>query len=82
MPISSDLNEEIRILTLFNLDSAMAGIKAHKAADPVTLAAIERLYQKGLLTQPDGGYLTDMGINCAEHLQTALAILNPPPAAA
>lgn len=78
MPINNELNEEIRILTLFNLDSARAGIKAHKAADPVALAAIERLYQKGLVTQSDGGYLTDMGINCAEHLQTALAILNPP----
>ena len=38
--------------------------------------AIERLYKKGLLTQADGGYLTDLGRNCAEHLQSALRILS------
>jgi uncharacterized protein (TIGR02647 family) len=76
MPISPQLNAEIRVLTLFNLDSAMEGIKVHKSADTDTLAAIKRLYDKGLVTQEDGGYLTDLGIHCAEHLQTALRILN------
>lgn len=75
MPISPQLNAEIRVLTLFNLDSTMEGIKVHKSADPDTLAAISRLYEKGLVTQQDGGYLTDLGIHCAEHLQTALRIL-------
>lgn len=79
MPISPQLNAEIRVLTLFNLDSAMEGIKVHKSADTDTLAAIKRLYDKGLVTQEDGGYLTDLGIHCAEHLQTALRILNGMP---
>jgi uncharacterized protein (TIGR02647 family) len=78
MPISTLLNAEIRVLTLFNLDSAMEGIKVHHTADAETVAAIQRLYAKGLVTQPDGGYLTDLGIHCAEHLQTALRILNAP----
>ena len=78
MPISPKLNAEIRVLTLFNLDSAMEGIKVHKSADAETLGAIQRLYEKGLLTQQDGGYLTDLGIHCAEHLQTALRILSGP----
>ena len=56
--------------------SVCKGIKVHKSADADTLAAIKRLYEKGLLTQEDGGYLTDLGIHCAEHLQTALRILN------
>uniref|UniRef100_A0A486XUI9 DNA-binding protein inhibitor Id-2-related protein n=1 Tax=Rheinheimera sp. BAL341 TaxID=1708203 RepID=A0A486XUI9_9GAMM len=76
MPISPLLNAEIRVLTLFNLDSAMEGIKVHKSADADTLAAIKRLHEKGLVTQEDGGYLTDLGIHCAEHLQTALSILD------
>lgn len=76
MPISQQLNAEIRVLTLFNLDSSMEGIKVHKSADPETVAAISRLYEKGLVTQADGGYLTDLGIHCAEHLQIALRILN------
>lgn len=75
MPVNAELNAEIKILNLFNLDSSLEGIKAHKNADPQSLAAIERLYQKGLVTQPDGGYLTDLGRSCAEHIQTALRIL-------
>jgi hypothetical protein len=30
---------------------------------------------KGLLTQVDGGYLTSLGRNAAEHAQTALSLL-------
>jgi uncharacterized protein (TIGR02647 family) len=78
MPISTQLNAEIRVLTLFNLDSAMEGIKVHQSADADTLDAIKRLHDKGLVTQADGGYLTDLGIHCAEHLQVALGILNGP----
>ena len=75
MPVSSELNEEIRILNLFNLDTSLEGIKVHKDADDGSKAAIERLYRKGLVTQHDGGYLTELGRNCAEHVQTALRIL-------
>ena len=77
MPVNTELNAEIKILNLFNLDSSLEGIKAHKTADPQSLAAIARLHQKGLLTQPDGGYLTDLGRHCAEHIQAALRILAP-----
>ncbi len=75
MALNADLNVEIRLLNLFNLDSSLEGIKVHKDADAETKAAIGRLYHKGLLTQPDGGYLTDLGRSCAEHVQTALRIL-------
>ncbi|RVT47310.1 TIGR02647 family protein [Rheinheimera sediminis] len=76
MPVNSQLNDEIRILTLFNLDTSLEGIKAHKTAEPGAKEAIARLHKKGLLTQSDGGYLTDLGRNCAEHLQSALRILS------
>jgi len=46
MPVNSQLNDEIRILTLFNLDTSLEGIKAHKSADPGAKEAIERLYKK------------------------------------
>ncbi|NNG14717.1 MAG: TIGR02647 family protein, partial [Gammaproteobacteria bacterium] len=36
---------------------------------------IKRMYEKGLLTQADGGYLTDLGREAAEHAQIALTIL-------
>ena len=37
--------------------------------------AASRLYSKGLITLPDGGYLTDLGIDLADHarhIQSAL----------
>lgn len=75
MPVTAELNAEIKILNLFNLDSQMEGLKVHKDADSDTRAAIARLHAKGLLTQIDGGYLTDLGVHCAEHIQTAMRIL-------
>lgn len=80
MLFSTELIDEIRVLALFNLDSVNSGIKAHSMAEPQVLAAISRLYAKGLISQPDGGYLTDLGIHCAEQLQTALRILGTSPA--
>ena len=52
------------------------GIKIHKTADPKKIAAAQRLYNKALITQPDGGYLTDLGRELAEHAHNALTILN------
>ena len=42
---------------------------------PLTAAPTSRLHSKGLLTQVDGGYLTSLGRNAAEHAQAALALL-------
>ena len=39
------------------------------------VSAISRIYAKGLLTQADGGYLTSLGREAAQHAQTALAFL-------
>ncbi|HAT41781.1 MAG TPA: TIGR02647 family protein [Rheinheimera sp.] len=75
MPFHPDLSAELKVLTMFNLDTVQAGIKVHKDAEVSTKAAVERLFDKGLITQPDGGYLTELGRSCAEHLQHAVRIL-------
>lgn len=75
MPISSDIAEELNILARYKLTSTQEGIKVHHTATPKTVAAIQRLYEKNLVTRDDGGYLTDLGIETAEHVQKALAIL-------
>ncbi|GFO70887.1 hypothetical protein BJAS_P0014 [Bathymodiolus japonicus methanotrophic gill symbiont] len=75
MPISSDIAEELNILARYKLTSTQEGIKVHHTAAPKTVAAIQRLYEKNLVTRDDGGYLTDLGIETAEHVQKALAIL-------
>jgi len=39
------------------------------------IEAVRRLHAKGLLTQVDGGYLTGLGRDAAEHAQAMLTIL-------
>lgn len=67
---------EINLLNQFSLASALEGLKIHQheaAADVV--AAAQRLHARGLTTLPDGGYLTSLGLDAAEHSQGLLTIL-------
>lgn len=79
MPQNHAVNEEriaeLRLLALYNLASMQEGLKVHHSAGDGAVAAAQRLHAKGLVTQPDGGYLTDLGVEVAEHLQAALTIL-------
>ena len=75
MPYTPDLVHELNTLVRFNLETSQQGIKVHKTADPEVIAAVRRLHEKGLLTLADGGYLTGLGRDAAEHAQAALTIL-------
>ncbi|MDO8789397.1 MAG: TIGR02647 family protein [Sulfuritalea sp.] len=75
MPYTPDLVHELNTLIRFDLETSRQGIKVHKTADPEVIAATARLHAKGLLTQVDGGYLTGLGRDAAEHAQAALTIL-------
>ena len=75
MAITTELKEELEILTLFNLSTTQEGIKIHSDARPELVAAAARLYSKGLTTQADGGYLNGLGHDAAEHAQALLTIL-------
>lgn len=67
---------EINLLNQFSLASALEGLKIHQheAAEDV-VAAAQRLHARGLTTLPDGGYLTSLGLDAAEHSQGLLTIL-------
>nr|MBF0684967.1 TIGR02647 family protein [Pseudomonas sp.] len=75
MSFTPDLVAELEILRLFNLDNTLEGLKVHQDADPSAISATQRLHAKGLTTQPDGGYLTSLGRDAAEHAQSLLTIL-------
>ncbi|MCD8522647.1 MAG: TIGR02647 family protein [Saccharospirillaceae bacterium] len=75
MPISQDLLHEMNLLAQFDLHSMQQGIKVHSDAAPETVAAAQRLFDKGLIDQADGGYLTSLGLDAAEHVQNLLQIL-------
>jgi uncharacterized protein (TIGR02647 family) len=77
MPYTQDIVDELNILVRYNLSTTLEGIKVHKTAAPEIIAATKRLYDKGLVTQEDGGYLTSLGHEAAEQAQTVLNLLNP-----
>lgn len=77
MPYSPEQMHELDVLIRYNLESSQQGIKVHRTANPEMIEAVKRLHQKGMITQVDGGYLTDMGRTAAEHAQTLLLMLAP-----
>jgi uncharacterized protein (TIGR02647 family) len=76
MAFTPELIAELEILALFNLGTTQEGIKVHHTAPPSAIAAAQRLHEKGLINQSDGGYLTSLGLDAAEHAQALLTILN------
>lgn len=69
MPFNAELTQELNLILKFPDKSLMQGLKIHQDADPQVIDAAKRLYDKGIISLPDGGYLTDLGHDLAEHAQ-------------
>jgi uncharacterized protein (TIGR02647 family) len=67
---------ELDVLMLFESPSGLEGIKIHKNADAAVIAAAKQLYEGGFITQVDGGYLTPLGAQAAEHAHSLYLMLN------
>ena len=67
---------ELDVLMLFRSPSGLEGVKIHKTADAAVISAARHLYENGFITQVDGGYLTPLGIQAAEHAHSLYALLN------
>jgi len=76
MSFTQDMIAELDLLLLFDLANSQAGIKLHKSAEPAAIAAAQRLFEKGFISQEDGGYLTNLGFVAAEHAQALFTSLN------
>jgi len=77
MPYTQALVDELNVLVRYNLNTTLEGIKVHQSTAPEdVVAATHRLFDKGLVTQADGGYLTVMGREAAEQAQLLLGLLN------
>ncbi len=61
---------------LYRSATNLDGIKVHAAADPSLIAAAQRLFESGFITQVDGGYLTPLGSAAAEHAHLLFDMLN------
>lgn len=77
MTIDQSITDELNALTHYNLDSMQIGIKVHHDATPTMISAIQRLHEKGLVTQVDGGYLTPCGMEAAQHAHQLISALKP-----
>ena len=77
MHYTSEQLAELDILISYSLDSLNQGIKVHSTASEEKIEAIERLFEKGLVSQIDGGYLTELGRRAAEHAQSLMLMLAP-----
>lgn len=75
MAFNKDIADELHILALFNEDTTQEGLKIHSTAEQSVIAAAQRLHEKGLITQADGGYLTDLGRKASGHAHDLLSIL-------
>jgi uncharacterized protein (TIGR02647 family) len=75
MIFTPDLVAELEILARYDLSTIGEGIKVHKTAEPSVIAATQRLFDKGLISLADGGYLTHLGLGVAEHVQAMLTVL-------
>ena len=78
MPFNADMIHELKMLSLFDLSSSQSGIKIHTTAAASDIEAAKRLFQKGLISEEDGGYLTHVGLEAAEHAQKLCSILQLP----
>lgn len=75
MSLTHESLEEIRLLSHFNPESTLEGIKVHHNASTEDIAAAQRLHDNGLITLPDGGYLTPLGQEALRHLDAVIRIL-------
>lgn len=76
MRLKDEMLEELRVLSQFDPASTLAGIKVHHNAEAGLVDAAQRLFAKGMVSQPDGGYLTLRGQEAVQHLDNVLSLLD------
>ena len=77
MPFQPRIVEELNVLMKFSRHTMQQGIKVHHDADASVIEATERLYSKGIVSQIDGGYLTDRGVEVAKIANSLIDVLEP-----
>ena len=77
MHIDPELIDELALLRRFSMGGPVA-MDVHDNPDPAIVAAAGRMHEKGLITEPDGGELTDSGREAIEHLDKLFNLLDPP----
>ena len=76
MSYTPENRAELEVLMLYRSATNLDVIKIHKTADPSLIAAAERLFEGGFITQIDRGYLTQLSSSAAEHAHSLFDMLN------
>lgn len=76
MQLDNAVIEEINLLIKFP-DSSMEGLKIHHNADQWMIDTAKRLFGKGLISQHDGGYLTERGKEALETAALLFGLMSP-----
>lgn len=77
MLFNADSMEELNLLLQFDDSSMRNGIKVHSTARDAVITACRNLHAKGLISQQDGGYLTDEGLEALAHVQVVAGLMRP-----
>ncbi len=77
MHIDPELIDELNLLRRFSMGGPVA-MDLHDNPDAAIVAAAGRMYEKRLITQSDGGKLTDKGREAIEHMERLFNLLDPP----
>ena len=77
MHIHHELVDELSLLRRFGMGGPVA-MDVHDNPDPAVIAAAGRMFEKGLISAPDGGQLTDSGREAVEHMERLFNLLDPP----
>jgi uncharacterized protein (TIGR02647 family) len=75
--LDAELLEEFKILRQYSIETLHEGIKIHSSAGETCQLSAERLFKKGIISQVDGGYLTQRGQEVVEHLDALINLLRP-----
>ncbi|WP_440056683.1 TIGR02647 family protein (plasmid) [Pseudoalteromonas sp. T1lg65] len=75
MALDQKLLDELTLLSQFPRHSLHQGLKIHSSASGSTQDAAKRLFDKGVIDSPDGGYLTDLGHDLISHFDHVYSAL-------
>ena len=75
MLFTASTTEELNLLLQFDNTTLDNGIKVHSGARQEVVSACQSLFNKGLVSQRDGGYLTDSGVEALAHVQVLAGLL-------
>ena len=67
MQLDPELIEELSLLRRISLNLSEDEIDLSTIGDRTVVAAAVRLFEKGIISRPDGGQLTDSGRDAVEH---------------